>query len=123
MNEGFQCFPHSARLLCAADYKAVFDNCDLRAGTKNALLLSIPSESHSRLGLVIAKKNVRLAVQRNRIKRIAREYFRCNPLQHPRDLVFLAKKNLADLSNAELKILLSTLWKKIDTAQPRTSDR
>ena len=123
MNEDTQSFPHADRLLCAADYKAVFDNCDLRAGSKHALLLSIPNATHSRLGMVVAKKNVRLAVQRNRVKRITREFFRCHASAHPRDVVFLAKKNLADLSNVELRALLSALWQKIDAPQQRSNNR
>ena len=112
-----QTFPRTARLLGAFDYTAVFETCDLRAGSKHAILLTIPNPSHSRLGLIIAKKNVRLAVQRNRIKRVAREFFRSNPLEHPRDIVFLAKRNLAELDNQQLRVLFSTLWQKIDKAQ------
>jgi ribonuclease P protein component len=112
-----QTFPRTARLLGAFDYTAVFETCDLRAGSKHAILLTIPNPSHSRLGLIIAKKNVRFAVQRNRIKRVAREFFRSNPLEHPRDIVFLAKRNLAELDNQQLRVLFSTLWQKIDKAQ------
>ena len=122
MNENNQSFPRAVRLLCAADYKAVFDDCDLRAGSKHALLLSIPNAKHSRLGIVVAKKHVRLAVQRNRVKRITREFFRCHAFTHPRDVVFLAKKNLADLNNAELRSLLSTLWRKIKAPQRRGNE-
>ena len=117
MNGDDQTFPRTARLLGAFDYTAVFETCDLRAGSKHAILLTIPNPSHSRLGLIIAKKNVRLAVQRNRIKRVAREFFRSNPLEHPRDIVFLAKRNLAELDNQQLRVLFSTLWQKIDRAQ------
>ncbi|MDG1493369.1 MAG: ribonuclease P protein component [Luminiphilus sp.] len=121
MNGDDQTFPRTARLLCAFDYTAVFETCDLRAGSKHALLLTIPNPSHSRLGLIIAKKNVRLAVQRNRIKRVAREFFRSHPLEHPRDIVLLAKRNLAELNNQQLRVLFSTLWQKIDRAQQQTN--
>ena len=119
MNEDTQAFPRKSRLLCGYDYKTVFDTCDLKAGSRHALLLSIPNASHSRLGLIIAKKNVRFAVQRNRIKRVTREFFRNNPLKNPRDVIFLAKRNLGDLTNDELRSLLTTLWKKLDGTQPR----
>ena len=119
MNEDTQAFPRKARLLCGSDYKTVFDTCDLKAGSRHALLLSIPTASHSRLGLIVAKKNVRFAVKRNRIKRVTREFFRNNPLNSPRDVIFLAKKNLGELNNEELRALLTTLWQKLDGAQPR----
>lgn len=116
-----QAFPRTSRLLCAFEYTTVFETCDLRASSKHALLLSIPNPSHSRFGLIIAKKNVRFAVQRNRIKRVAREFFRCNPLEHPRDIVFLAKRNLAELDNQQLRAMFSTLWQKLDNAPQRKS--
>lgn len=119
MNRDNQAFPRAVRLLSGPDYKAVFDTCDLRTGSKHALVLSTPNANHSRLGLVIAKKHVRFAVQRNRIKRVTREFFRCHPLKHPRDIVFLAKRNLAELSNEELRGLLGTLWQKLDGAPTR----
>ena len=72
--------------------------------------------------MVVAKKHVRHAVQRNRVKRITREFFRCHAFTHPRDVVFLAKKNVADLSNAELRKLLSTLWRKIDAPQQQSNE-
>jgi ribonuclease P protein component len=58
----------------------------------------------SRLGLAISRKVARHAVQRNRLKRIAREVFR-----HRRgaltglDLVVLAKSAAVTASNAELR--------------------
>ena len=121
MNGDDQTFPRTARLLCAFVYTAVFESCDLRAGSKHALLLTIPNPSHSRLGLIIAKKHVRFAVQRNRIKRVAREFFRSTPLKHPRDIVLLAKRDLAELDNQQLRVLFSTLWQKIDRAQQQTN--
>ncbi len=121
MNGDDQTFPRTARLLCAFDYTAVFESCDLRAGSKHTLLLTIPNPSHSRLGLIIAKKHVRFAVQRNRIKRVAREFFRSTPLKHPRDIVLLAKRDLAELDNQQLRVLFSTLWQKIDRAQQQTN--
>ena len=63
-------------MLEAGDYRRVFDQVDARASHRHLLLLGRQNElDHHRLGLVIAKKHVRLAVQRNRIKRIARTRF------------------------------------------------
>jgi len=66
---------------------------------------------HSRLGLVIAKKNVAKAVQRNRVKRIVREFFRHHSAQDPGlDLVVLTRKDVDTLQNSQISARLATLW-------------
>ena len=110
-----QSFPRQSRLLSKKDFSQVFDCNTKRASNRYALLLALPSEqSHSRIGLVIAKKNVKLAVERNRIKRLVREHFRCHPLSSPYDLVFLARRNLHELSNHDIRSQLHGLWKKLE---------
>ncbi|EED36436.1 hypothetical protein NOR51B_2387 [Luminiphilus syltensis NOR5-1B] len=39
-----------------------------------------------------------------------REHFRQHPLQTPLDVIFLARKGLAELSNREIETLLADLW-------------
>lgn len=110
-----QSFTRTARLLTQYQFKQVFDRNQARASCRYALLLSLDAASNqSRLGLVVAKKHVRLAAQRNRIKRQVREYFRCHPLRDPRDLVFIARKGIADLSNEDIRTELDRLWIKLD---------
>jgi ribonuclease P protein component len=63
---------------------------------------------------VIAKKNVRLAVQRNRIKRVAREFFRSLPDSEPAlDVVLLTRRGIDQLDNAELSSILLQQWQKL----------
>ena len=58
---------------------------------------------HPRIGLTIAKKNVKRAHERNRIKRLAREYFRLHQHQLPAmDFVVLVRKGVAELDNHQL---------------------
>lgn len=108
-------FSKYLRLLNARDYKAVFDDAPFRASHQHILVLSKPNlNPKPRLGLVIAKKNVRLAVQRNRIKRILRESFRLNQHQLPcLDFVVLARRNLDSLDNQQLHELFQKQWQKI----------
>ena len=55
-------FPKSARLLNAHDYSQVFENRSIRAGSTAGTVLALPaSDNRSRLGIIVAKKNVRLA--------------------------------------------------------------
>ena len=67
--------------------------------------------SNSRLGLAIAKKRAKRAVDRNRIKRIARESFRHNRLLlNGFDAVVMNKDNAAKATTIELRESLDTLW-------------
>lgn len=93
----------------------MFENPDARISHQHLLLLAkINDGPGHRLGLVIAKKNVRLAVQRNRIKRVARELFRALPnSEPPMDVVLLARRGMGQLDNAELSSILLQLWQKL----------
>jgi ribonuclease P protein component len=118
-------FGKTKRLLNADDYSQVFNNPDVRASHRNLLLLGKLNDGpEHRLGLVIAKKNVRLAVQRNRVKRLAREFFRILPNSEPSlDVVLLARQGMGQLDNAELSSILLQQWKKLvrHSAKPLTS--
>jgi len=114
-------FPKTRRLLNARDYSRVFDNAQAKASHKHLLLLAAPNDrSAHRLGLVIAKKNVRLAVQRNRIKRIAREFFRTLPNSDAAmDVVLLTRPGIDQLDNAELSSILQQQWLKLSQLIPK----
>jgi len=105
-------FGKSLRLLNANDYKSVFDDARIKLSKKEILILAKPNDTQSpRLGLVIAKKSVKQAVQRNRIKRVARESFRLQqyPLQGV-DAIVLARRGLDQLDNTRLRALFDRLW-------------
>ena len=108
-------FGKAKRLLTAKDYSRVFDGSEVRASHKNLLLLAKENNGPGhRLGLVIAKKNVRLAVQRNRIKRLAREFFRQLPGSDTSiDVVLLTRRGIDQLDNAELSTILQQQWQKL----------
>ncbi len=103
------------RLLSPGQFKTVFDGATRKASGPYALLLARPNDlGHPRLGLVIAKKSVRRAVDRNRVKRIARESFRLNkPELGSLDIVVLARKGLGALDNAALHELYQGMWRKL----------
>ena len=107
-------FQKNKRLLDKHAFKTVFDGQPVKAGVSSGTALTVPStHAESRLGVIVAKKNVRRANQRNRVKRVVREYFRLNPLPEPTDLIFLARHGVADKSNAELRADLAVIWKKL----------
>lgn len=70
--------------------------------------------THGRLGIIIAKKTVKKANERNWVKRQCREYFRRHQHEvNPMDMVILARKGIADLSHDELTQRLDAIWKKL----------
>ena len=108
-------FKKTQRLLNASDYKQVFDYKGAKVANSSLLILSKPSVKYpSRLGLVVAKKNIPTAVQRNRIKRVARETFRKKQFQSPMDIVFLARKGADKLSAKKLTDIFEKSWVKLD---------
>ena len=113
-----QLFTRQQRLLNAGDFQRVFDHTRFKASTRELLILGAANSlGHSRIGFIIAKKHIRTAVQRNRIRRIIREYFRvhCHELsaQDAADLVILARKGFDQLPNSEISSTFSFLWNKL----------
>ena len=111
-------FGREHRLLTPAQFKIVFDGATCKASGPNMLLLARHNtEAQARLGLVIAKKNVRRAVDRNKIKRIARESFRHHRAELDNlDIVVLARKGLGELDNAALHVLFKDMWRRLSKA-------
>ncbi|WP_090368004.1 ribonuclease P protein component [Ferrimonas sediminum] len=107
-------FERELRLLTPAQFKSVFAN-PVRAAHPHLTLLAIPNElSHPRLGLTVAKKHVKKACQRNRIKRIVRDDFRRHQHDLPAvDIVAIAKRGVDELDNATLHKLVEKLFRKL----------
>lgn len=108
-------FGKSRRLLKSSEFSAVFaDNC-FRVSRPQFLILARPYDGETtRLGLVIGKKNISTAVQRNRIKRLARESFRLQKFDKPLDVIFLARRGADQLDNSQLLQLMQGSWRKLN---------
>ena len=107
-------FPKSHRLLRPADYGKVFNDVQLKVPHRNFLILATPNNlGHARVGLVFAKKNLKLSVQRNRIKRQVRETFRHLPDLPGMDIIVLGRQGLAALDNKTVCISLNGLWQRL----------
>jgi len=94
----------------------VFDEPPIKASHPALLLLAKPNElAHARLGLVIAKKHVKTAIGRNKLKRAVRESFR-NRLKilAPIDVIVLARKGADQLDSSDLQKILDGLWKRVN---------
>lgn len=67
-------------------------------------------ERTARVGLVISKKHVGASVQRSRLKRLCREWFRLHRAVMPSiDLLLIARAGLGELDNQKVLALLSQL--------------
>ena len=108
-------YPRQLRLLTGGDFKQVFSRASLKVSDRHLLILACPNElDHSRIGFVISKKNIRLAVHRNRVRRIIRESFRLNQHTLPNvDIVILARHGLGDLENSDVQALISRSWNRL----------
>jgi len=107
-------FPKSARLLRPAEFKNVF-NDPVRFSRNGVIVLARKTASGTaRVGLAVAKKHVKRAHERNRIKRLARETFRLHPVRNcGMDCVVLVRHGVAEASNEELRTALNAAWKRL----------
>ncbi|PID44977.1 MAG: ribonuclease P protein component [Proteobacteria bacterium] len=109
-----QSFQRQDRLTKAEEFQYVFANAR-RFGNTNFTLLTRENElGYPRLGLAIAKKNVKLAVGRNRIKRLIRENFRHHKAGLPSiDIIAMCRSGAVELSNQEIRTQLDAQWRYI----------
>lgn len=108
-------FTKSMRLLHSSDFQTVFDDAPLRTSHQHFLFLARTNQlDRPRLGLVIAKKHIRHAVDRNRMKRLIRETFRAKQQQLAGiDVIVLARKGMNDATNALLIEQLNGQWDRL----------
>lgn len=106
-------FPRELRLLTPSTFTFVFQQPQ-RAGSPQITILGRQNSlGYPRLGLTVAKKYVKRAHERNRIKRLTRESFRLRQHKLPSmDFVVIAKKGVSDLDNCALTETLDKLWRR-----------
>ncbi|MES2624022.1 MAG: ribonuclease P protein component [Pseudomonadota bacterium] len=105
------------KLLNSLDFSQVFEKSDYKVSTSCSLILAkLTSNSYPRLGLVVSKKNVGCAVERNRVKRLCRETFRLRSANLPKiDVVILAKNGISRLENKQIVEMLNKLFDQLNT--------
>ncbi|MFM9270340.1 ribonuclease P protein component [Halomonas elongata] len=121
----YQGFPRRLRLLTAEDYRRVFDTAAFKLHGKGLMALASPNDlGHPRLGLIFSKKNVRRAVDRNRLKRITRESIRLRQHRLPAvDIVLLARRGVQELDNEVVHRQLHGMWRRLEREAQKTSGR
>ncbi|MCO7226620.1 ribonuclease P protein component [Pleionea sp. CnH1-48] len=108
-------FPRELRLLDSKDFAQVFKK-PVRIANKAFTILATPNHSQSpRLGLAIAKKQVKLAVNRNLIKRKLRESFRTRQATLPSfDFVVMVRRDINSMDRKSMESALSHIWRKVE---------
>ena len=109
-----QTYPKEYRLLKPSDYQMVYKKGKWAANRELSANFIRHENSFSRLGTTVSKKVSKRAVDRNRIKRQFREWFRRNKQAgHSIDIVLTAKPSLNAKSNIEIQRSLEDLWRKV----------
>ncbi|MDF3055431.1 MAG: protein component of RNase [Gammaproteobacteria bacterium] len=107
-------FPISLRLKTPAEFKRVWSEGRRLSGQYVAVTNCKNSLGYPRLGLSLSKKQIRRAVDRNRIKRLARETFRHIQSElKGTDLIIIAYKGMDKLPPKEQYQCFKVLWKRL----------
>ena len=107
-------FSREVRLLTPTHFEFVFKNATPAVSPNLTILARHNDVVTPRLGITVAKKRVKKAHDRNRVKRIIRESFRNQKQSLPNvDIVVVGKSGLDKLTNQELFLILDKLWKKL----------
>jgi len=108
-------FTRANRLLTAKQFNSVFEKPYKRHHAYMTLLVRENNSPLARLGLAVAKKNIKLAVRRNRFKRIVRESFRQHKVQlSGLDIVVLAKQAANTASSRQIRTVLEQQWQHLE---------
>lgn len=111
-------FNRELRIVTASQFDRVFQRSQRFSTRCFRVVYSNNDCGHPRLGMIVAKKNIAKATERNKFKRLTRESFRL--VRHELcavDVVVLANKVATKVSNEELWACLRTLWRKLALPQ------
>lgn len=92
----------------------MFDNAQKISHGSYLILYRANSLNNPRLGLIVAKKNIKHANQRNQFKRIIRESFRINQHNLPNvDIIVLARKGALEEETQQLRTKIDQSWQRL----------
>lgn len=103
------------KLVSATDYRLVFKSSCCRSSDEIFLVIARKNDfDQARLGLAIAKKKIRFAVSRNRVKRLIRESFRHHfDILKGIDVVVMVQKKIILISNKKITQSINMHWNNI----------
>lgn len=112
-----QGFARRQRLLNAAAFDRVFKDSRRSADRYFTVLFSPNECGEARLGFAISRQKVRLAVGRNRLRRLVRESFRRHNDLPAVDIVVLARDAAKSGPNRDILLSLERQWAALRTAR------
>ena len=99
------------RLTKPQEFQFVFQKARKIPSRDHTILVRENDLGHPRLGLIVSKKCSKLAVERNRFKRVVRERFRREKDRIGGfDVLVIARPGLAKKDNRRLDSALDKLW-------------
>jgi ribonuclease P protein component len=108
-------FPRATRLLRPGQFTGVFTRGEKFVCAGFVVFAAANDEGWARLGMAVAKRRVRRAVDRSRIRRVIRESFRHVRHELPAvDVVVLARNRTASMGNNEMSEQLTEVWRKVN---------
>ena len=97
------------------DFDVIFRSPDAKSSSRDFLILANVNtkiEDH-RIGFITSKKKIRRAVDRNRFRRVIREYLRHHEPCFPADIVVIAHKTPKDLWSFTYQQFLNQSFTKL----------
>jgi ribonuclease P protein component len=111
---GSRGLPPERRLRRPAQFKEVYETGRRLGNEFFTANLHASAAGCARLGMSIAARTLRRAVDRNRLRRLIRESFRAHQLAlPPLDMVIGVRAAVRTADNARLRGALEQLWQKI----------
>ena len=115
-------FSRSFRLLRPEEFSHVFDKARRSRDQYYTVLYRPNNQDTARVGFAIAKKRISAAVDRNRVRRLARESFRHFRASLPAmDIIILAQSAAVKTTNAELFTSLEKHWQALSAKPTKRS--
>lgn len=107
------------RLLTKRDFSRVFEKVDHRVSKGPLILLARKNGlDHPRIGLVVRKKFLKKAVDRNQLKRLARENFRLRQHQIANlDIIFMNRSKIELDNKVAVNEMIGSLFERLPYAK------
>ncbi|CAL1328967.1 Ribonuclease P protein component [Candidatus Providencia siddallii] len=104
-------FSKKNRLLTYKSFNNVFKKHQLSNSIEVKIFGCLNGLGYPRIGIIFVKKKIKYAHERNRIKRIIREYFRLHQHElYSMDFIVLIKKNIVNFHKDKITHLLNKIW-------------
>lgn len=107
-------FSRNYRLLSKHDFQSVFATSNKATQKYLLALYKSNQKPYARLGIIVAKRYIKLAVNRNRLRRLIRESFRHHQeALKGLDIIVLMRSEWSPLDNKALRVNIDNLWQKL----------